>query len=171
MTTFFYPEWDGYVVTVKPCFWLRKFIKYHRWYLPFMSGEQIALLLSVNTLKPISRTEDIKCLWTFRKAEDNQEFGSDECIIHISPKEKPKPIVIKSRLILEPVNYVLELQLARPNQDIQGQKPQIIATVPVKDRGDVTMDLLVPLFISIATLILSVILSVIAVIITARIVG
>lgn len=160
MSTFIdIPDWYGYSIKARPTSFIRRIIKYHRWYLPFMDGDKIYLTLTIIVPDNHFKNDKVRYSWIFKDIENGNEMGSGNISINIK-KQKTK---IESKLILEPSKYRLELQLIK--DDIAPKSFQTIALIPVKERGDVTFQYAIPAIlatIAILGSLISVIISIIA---------
>lgn len=121
-----------------------------------MDGEPIYLRASIRSK---NATEGVHFSWIFRRVGDGQTFGSGDGIALPN-----KTIPVASKLILQPDKYTLEFRIGNA-------EARTVATIPVKERGEVTLQYVLPFIISLLTLVLSVGLSVIASILTTLIVG
>jgi hypothetical protein len=154
MTTTFDTVWNNYKIKVRPAFGLRKWIRFHRWYLPFMDNDSISLVAAISRIDKKRIDESVQYSWVFSRLKDDKTFGSGAGQTGLG-----EPINITSDLIWESGKYSLNFALVE--NGVSHGKSNIMI-IPVKDRGDVTINVIIPVFISGILSMIAIVLSIIA---------
>ena len=155
MTTTFDTVFDNYRIKVRPAFGLRKWIRFHRWYLPFMDNDKIPLTATISCIGKKRIDENIQYSWLFRRLKDDKTFGSGVGQIRLGER-----ISVVSDLIWESGKYSLDFVLVE--NGISYRKSNIMV-IPVADRADVTLTF-IPIFMSVILSVSALVLSIIALI-------
>ena len=155
MTTAFDTVFDSYKIKVRPAFGLRKWIRFHRWYLPFMDNDYIPLVATISRTDKKRIDENVQYSWLFRRLKDDKTFGSGAGQARLG-----KPISIVSNLVWESGKYSLDFVLV---ENCISHGKSNIMVMPVADRADVTLTF-IPIFISVILSVSALVLSIIALI-------
>jgi hypothetical protein len=158
MATMIDQDWHGYRVTARPTSLLRRLFSYRRWYLPFMDGDGIYLTLTIKSPRMVTRIGDVQCLWVFKDFSSGREFGSGA----IPVAKHRQATRIASDPIMTPSKYILECQLVE--KGVKKDAPSLVASLPVKERGDATFSFAVPTAIAVVALLLSLVAIVISIV-------
>jgi hypothetical protein len=155
MTAFYDFPWSGYKIKLRPYELIRRLIKYHSSYLPYMDEQSTTLRVFVIPPKNLNIPENIKLSWTITdKDNPSHEYNSqDELIINIKPRKTFKT-TINTKLILSSAKLVIKFKIEKLDKNELGEST--VGVLSVKDRADTFM-ILVPIIISVIAAVISII--------------
>ena len=159
MTVFYDPTFlDGYKVVVRPYELSRRWVRYHRSYLPYMDEQKTTLRLTIKPPDGLNSAETIEYSWTVSRHEGKSgEFGSGGNIIQIKPCTTYKS-TIETSLILSEGKYIVAFVLSKRNGEQRlSTGPETVGVLSMKDRADMTTSFIIPMLLSAVALTLSIV--------------